>query len=86
VAQDQELPRRGARLATTDGVWEIQEVMLLGREPLHYAVRVLGPAGPGGAGSRLSLVLSRVEYEALQAKARELEAAKGGSRAGKPRR
>jgi hypothetical protein len=86
MAQDLELPRRGARISTAEGDWEIQEVMLLGRSPLHYAVRALAPAGPGGAGSRLSIVLSRSEFEALRAKARDLEAAKGSTRPGSPRR
>jgi hypothetical protein len=86
VAQDSELPRRGTRITTAEGDWEVQELMLFGRTPLHYAVRVLVPAGPSSAGSRLSLVLSRVEYEALQAKGRELETTSRASHGGRPRR
>jgi hypothetical protein len=84
MAKDPELPVRGTRLTTAEGDWEVREVMLLGRTPLHYAVRVLGPAG-GSTGSRLTIVLSRGEYADLQARARDLQAAQRPSPAGKRR-
>lgn len=59
--------------------------MMLGRAPLHFAVRVRGPAGSAGGGSRLSLVLSQAEYQALRARGAEFEAA-NRVRPGKPRR
>jgi hypothetical protein len=81
VANNPDLPSRGTRITTPDGDWEVQEVMLLGREPLHFAVRV---ACPIVSGSRLSIVLSRTEYEALLARSRAPpEAAVRGSRPGK---
>lgn len=86
MAKDPALPRRGTRITTAEGDWQVQEVMPLGRAPLHYAVRVLVPAGPGGAASRISIVLSRTEYEGLQTKALELEAARRAPRPAKLRR
>ncbi|MBA2960970.1 MULTISPECIES: hypothetical protein [Ramlibacter] len=61
-----DLPKRGTRITTAEGDWEVLEVMLLGREPLHYAVRVACTPGAGGS---LSLMLSRMEFEALLARA-----------------
>lgn len=74
MAFDPELPQLGTRLTTADGDWQVREVMLLGRAPLHYAVRMRGPANSAGAGLRLSLVLSRAEYLMLQVKAKEFAA------------
>jgi hypothetical protein len=79
-------PQRGARITTAEGDWTVQEVMLLGRAPLHYAVRMACPAGMGGS---LSVVLSRIEFEALLGRAlAPAGPAKRGSPSGKatPRR
>ena len=59
---DKELPRVGDRLSTSTGDWQVKEVVVLGRAPLHYAVRAAhtdaagirhpGPRGAAYSGAR----------------------------------
>jgi hypothetical protein len=64
---DKELPRVGDRLSTPTGDWQVKEVVVLGRAPLHYAVRA---AHTDAAGIRHTVTLSAAEFRALQARAK----------------
>ena len=66
MAIDSDLPRKGERIETPEGIWDVQEVIVLGTRPLHFAVRIR--CTPGKGGTAYNLLLSRSEYQALVAR------------------
>lgn len=63
---DKVLPRAGDQLHTPAGQWLVKELILLGRQPLHYAVRVVHT---DAAGSATTLLMSAAEWRAVLARA-----------------
>lgn len=64
---DKDLPRAGEQVSTPVGRWLVKELILLGREPLHYAVRVIHT---DPAGTATTLLMSTAEWRAVLARAR----------------
>ncbi|MNR71755.1 hypothetical protein D3C71_24330 [compost metagenome] len=72
---DKRLPRAGDQVTTPEGHWLVKELILLGRQPLHYAVRVVHT---DDAGHAMPLLMSTAEW--LRVLARVLPPDKPGRR------